>query len=109
MAIGEIRPVKAIAHRVNRDDDDPMFPKIARGTGDQHPKDNAGQDKEEPHPEGNTYPKGQADPEGQANPEGNAEPQGNEVALPRGQRRVDVDMILEHIAQPGRPTTRSRT
>ena len=42
MAIGEICPVEAITHRVNRDDDDDtMFPHIARGIGDQNPEDNA--------------------------------------------------------------------
>src|ERR1041384_7496009 len=40
MAIGEIRPVKANPHQANRDDDDPMFPHLARGTRDQHPKAN---------------------------------------------------------------------
>src|SRR3954471_13151473 len=33
MAIGEIRPVKTNPHQANRDDDDPMFPQIARGAG----------------------------------------------------------------------------
>ena len=64
MAIGEIRPVEAFAHRVNRDDGDPMFPHIAWGAGDQNSEDNPGQDKEEPQNEENANPEGQADPEG---------------------------------------------
>src|SRR3954468_353466 len=44
MAIGEIHPVEANA---NKDDDDPMFPHIARGAGDQHPEANDEQDEEE--------------------------------------------------------------
>ena len=58
MAIEEIRPVEANARQVNRDDDDPIFPHLARGAGDQNPEDNAGQDEEEPENEGNDDPKG---------------------------------------------------
>ena len=100
MAIGEILPVEGNPRQANRDDDDPMFPHLARGTGDQHPEANDGQDEEEPNPEG------QANPEGNADPEGEADPQ---EVFPQVQRRVDVDSILEEINQPGHPTTRSRT
>src|SRR4051812_2951313 len=48
MAIGEIRPLEANPHQANRNDDDPMFPHIARGAGDQHPEANDGQDKAQP-------------------------------------------------------------
>src|SRR3954464_10819475 len=40
MAIGDIRPVEGNAHQVNKDDDGPMFPHIARGARDQHPEAN---------------------------------------------------------------------
>src|SRR4051812_35658675 len=90
MAIGEIPHIEAISHQV-QDNDDPMFPHIARGAGDQNPEDNAGQDEEEPQNEENANPEGNADTEGQANTEENIGPQGNEVALPRVRRRVDVD------------------
>ena len=57
MAIGEIRPVEANANQAHRDDDDPMFPHIARGAGDQQPDGNAGLDEEEePNPEGQANP-----------------------------------------------------
>ena len=93
--------------RDDQDDDDPMFPHIARGAGDQQPDGNAGQDEEEePNPEGQANPEGNADPEGNANPEGEADPQ---EVFPRVRIRVDFDSILEEINQPGRPTTRSRT
>ena len=62
MAIGEIRPVETIARHVNMDDDDPMFPHIARGAGDQNPKDNSGQDEEEPQNKENVNLKGNANP-----------------------------------------------
>ena len=48
MAVGEIRLVEANAHRNNRDDDDTLFPHLARGAGDQNPEYNAGHDEEEP-------------------------------------------------------------
>ena len=129
MAIGDIRLVKANARQNERNADIPLFPYIARCAGNQNLEDNVEQDEEErepqnkenanpegqANPEGNANPEAQdnpernADPQGQAQPEGNVEPQGNEVALPRVQRRVDADMILESIAQQGHPTTRSRT
>src|SRR3954467_14762361 len=107
MAIGEIRPVEANA---NKDDDDPMFPHIARGAGDQHPEANDEQDEEEQRNEAN-HPEGNAEAEGEANadPEAEVEPEANESTLSRVRRRVDVDSILEEIQHPGRPTTRSRT
>src|SRR3954451_1344726 len=112
MAIGEIRPVEANA---NKDDDDPMFPHITRGAGDQHPEANDEQDEEEqrneenPNPEGNAEAEGEADPEANADPEAEAEPEANDYTLSRVRRRVHVDSILEEIQQSGRPTTRSRT
>src|SRR4051812_41449839 len=39
MAIGDIRPVEANPRRNHRDDDDPLFPHIARGAGDQYVED----------------------------------------------------------------------
>src|ERR1041385_8499346 len=108
MAIGEIRPVEANAHQANRDDDDPMFPHIARGAGDQHPEPNNEQDEEEQGNEGNATPEGNAEAEGEADPEAEAEPEANDSTLSRVRRRVDVDSILEDIRQPGRPTTQSR-
>src|SRR3954465_2572553 len=42
MAIGDIRPVEGNARQAPRDDDDPMFPHIARGAGDQNPEDSDG-------------------------------------------------------------------
>src|SRR4051812_2894221 len=66
MAIGEIRPIRDNPHQANQDDDDPMFPHIARGTGDQHPEANDGQDKEKPVNEENADPEDNADPEGNA-------------------------------------------
>ena len=48
MAIGDIRPIEGNTHQVNKDDDGPMFPHIARGAGDQYPVGNDGQDEEEP-------------------------------------------------------------
>ena len=111
MAIGDIRPVEASDHQVERTADIPLFPYIARGAGNQNPKDNGRQneDEGEPQNEENAFPEGQANPEGNANHEGNVEPQGNEIAHPRVRRRVDADMILESISQLGHPTTRSRT
>src|SRR3954468_21308043 len=47
MSIREIRPVEANPRQANRVDDDPMFPHIVRGAGDQHPEANGDQDKEE--------------------------------------------------------------
>src|SRR4051812_41174618 len=105
MAIGEIRPVEANV----RDDDDPMFPHIARGAGDQHPEANVRQDEAEPDIEDNADPEGNADADGEDNPEAEADPEevvgpeANENALSRVRRRVDVDSILEDIRQPGRP------
>src|ERR1043165_7428386 len=61
MAIGEIRPVEANAGQAVRDDDDPMFPHVARGAGDQHPEADAGQDEAEPGNEDNADPEGNAD------------------------------------------------
>src|SRR4051812_37992790 len=75
MAIGEIGLVEENSHQANQDDDDPMFPHIARGAGDQHPEANDGQDEEEPVNEENAHPEGNADPEGNANPEGNVDPE----------------------------------
>src|SRR4051812_4197224 len=117
MATGDIRPVEGNPRRDNQDDDDPMFPHIARGAGDQQPNGNARQDEEEPNPEGQANPEGNADPEGNANPEREADPEGEADAegeadpevFPRVRRRVDVDSILDEINQPGLPTTRSRT
>src|SRR3954468_17495992 len=89
-----------------------MLPHIARGAGGQQPDGNAGQDEEEPNPEGQANPEGNANPEGQANPEGEADAEGEpdpQELFPRVRRRVDVDSILEEINQPGRPTTCSRT
>ena len=100
MAIGEIRPIKVNPHQANRDDDDPMFPHIARGAGDQHPEANDGQDepelgnKENADPEGNADAKGEGDPEAEADPEAEDEPEANDNALSRVRRRVDVDSIL---------------
>src|SRR3954466_10345595 len=87
MAIGEIRPVEANPRQANRDDDDPMFPHLSRGAGDQHPEANDGQDEEEPmnednvDPEGNADAEGEPDPEAEANPEAKDEPKANENAL----------------------------
>src|SRR4051812_18665385 len=105
---------EANPRQANQDDDDPMFPHIARGAGDQHPKANDEQDEEEPvneenaDPEGNAYPEGDAGPEGN-DPEEEPEPQFIDNALTRVRRRVDVDSIREEIQLPGRPTARSRT
>src|SRR4051812_26894849 len=115
MAIGEIRPVETNPHLANRNEDDPMFPHIARGAGDQHPEANDGQDEAQPgneenaDPEGNADAEGEGDPEAKADPEAEDEPEANDNALSRVRRRVDVDSILEDIRQPGRPTTHSRT
>src|ERR1041385_27438 len=101
MAIGEIRPVEANPRQANRDDDDPMFPHIARGAGDQHLEANGEQDKEEQgnegnaNREGNAEAEGEADPEDEADPKAEAEPEANDSALSRVRRRVDVDSILE--------------
>ena len=51
MAIEEICHVEGNPHQANKDDDDPMFPHLARGTGDQHYEANDGQDEEEPENE----------------------------------------------------------
>src|SRR3954468_10404937 len=40
IATGDIRPVEGNACQANKDDDGPMFPHIAQGTGDQHPEAN---------------------------------------------------------------------
>src|SRR3954471_13592880 len=115
MAIGEIHPVEANPLQSNGDDDDPMFPHLARGAGDQHPEANDGQEEEMQGNEGNADPEGnaeaevEANPEAEADPEVEAEPEANDTALSRVRRRVDIDSILEDIRQPGRPTTRSRT
>jgi len=103
MAIGDVRPDETNARR-NDDDDNPLFPYIARGVGDQNQRqeDNVEQDEEEPQNKENANPGGNADPEGNENPEENAGP------LARVRKRMNVDMILEDIARPG-PTTRSRT
>src|SRR3954471_21019547 len=69
MDIGEIRPVEANPYQANRDDDDPMFPHIARGAGDQHPEANDGQNEAEPGNEENADPEGNADAEGEGDPE----------------------------------------
>src|SRR3954467_325435 len=105
MATGDICPVEGNPRRYDEDDDDPMFPHIARGAGDQQPDGNAGQDEEEPNPEGQDNPEGNVDPKGEANAEGEDDPE----VFPRVRRRVDVDSILDEINQPGRPTTRSHT
>src|ERR1043165_134644 len=115
MAIGEIRPVEADPRQANRDDDDPMFPHIARGAGDQHPEANDGQDQPEPgneehaDPEGNADAEGEGDPEAEADPEAKDEPEANDNVLSRVRRRVDIDSILEYVRLPGRPSTQSRT
>ena len=112
MATGYIRPVEGNPRRYDQDDDDPMFPHIARGAGDQQPDGNAGKDEEEPNPEGQANPEGNADPKGNANPEAEADAEGEDDAqevYPRVRRRVDADYILGEINQQGRPTTRSCT
>src|SRR4051812_42158318 len=87
MAIGEIHPFEANPHQANRGGDDPMFPHIARGAGDQHPEANDGQDKEEPgnednaDPEGNPDAEGEGDPKAEADPEAEDEPKANDNAL----------------------------
>ena len=68
MATGDIRPVEGNPRRDDQDDDDPMFPHIARGAGDQQPDGNVGQDKEEPNPEVQANPEGNVDPEGEPDP-----------------------------------------
>src|SRR3954464_5628703 len=75
MAIGEIRPVEANPRQANRDDDDPMFPHIARGAGDQHPEANDGQDEAQPGNEENANPEGNVDAEGEGGPEVEADPE----------------------------------
>src|SRR3954471_296266 len=103
MATGDIRPVEGNPRKDHQDDDDPMFPHIARGAGDQQPDGNAGQDEEEANPEGNADPEDQANPEGQANPKGEADAEGKpdpQEDFPRVRRRVDIDSILEEINQP---------
>src|SRR3954468_6470864 len=95
MSIGEICPVEANPHQANRDADDPMCPHIARGTGDQHPEANDGQDEVEPGNEENAAPEGNADaegdgPEAEADPEAEDELEANDNALSRVRRRVDV-------------------
>src|SRR3954468_9079183 len=64
MAIGEILLVEANPCQANQDDDDPMFPHLARGTRDQHTEANDGQDEEEPMNEENADTEGNVDPEG---------------------------------------------
>ena len=76
MATGDICPVEGIPRRDDQDDDDPIFPHIARGAGDQQPDGNAGQDEEEPNPKGQANPEGNANPEEQANPKGEADAEG---------------------------------
>src|SRR4051812_22471815 len=44
IATRDIRPVEGNTRRDDQDDDDLMFPHIARGAGDQQPEGNAGQD-----------------------------------------------------------------
>src|SRR3954469_23442478 len=56
MAIGEICPVEANPRQAIRDDDDPMFPHIARGARDKNLEANGGQDEEEPMNEENADP-----------------------------------------------------
>src|SRR4051812_5005766 len=75
MDIGEIRPVKANDGQAIRDDDDPMFPHIARGAGDQHPEADERQDEAEPGNEDNADPEGNADADGGDNPEAEADPE----------------------------------
>src|SRR3954471_199397 len=75
MAIGEIRPVEANPRQANRDDDDPMFPHIVRGAGDQHPEANGRQDEEELGNEGNSNSEGNAEAEGEADPEAKVDPE----------------------------------
>ena len=105
MATADIRPVEGITPQDNGDDDPPLFPHIAWGVGDQNPKANPEQvDEEEPQNEENGEPEVNAEPEGNEDPQ----PEGQVILHPRVRRRVDVDYILEDIAQPG-PTTRSRT
>src|ERR1044072_1920377 len=58
MATGDIRLVEGNPRRDDQDDDDPMFPHIARGATDQKPYGNAGQDEEDPNPEGKANPEG---------------------------------------------------
>src|SRR3954466_3606746 len=64
MAIGEICPIEENTRQAKRDDDDPMFPHIARGAGDQHPEANDGQDEAQPGNEENADPERNADAEG---------------------------------------------
>src|SRR4051812_11089296 len=48
MDIGAIHLVEGNPRQYNRDDDDPMFPHLSRGAGDQNTEANDGQDEEEP-------------------------------------------------------------
>src|SRR4051812_32036658 len=105
MAVGEIRPVETNPHQANRDDDDPMFPHLARGARDQHPEANDEQVEEEQGNGENVDPEGNAEAEGEADPEAEVDPEANDSTLSRVRRRVDVDSILEDICQPGCPTT----
>ena len=82
MATGDIHPIEGKPRQNDQDDDGPMFPHISRGAGDQQPKGNDGQDKEEPNPEGQANTEGNANPKGQANPEGEEEPQVEQTILP---------------------------
>src|SRR4051794_33674671 len=68
MAIGEIRPVEANPRQANRDDDDPMFPHLARGAGYQHPEANDGQVEEELGNEENADLEGNVEAEAEADP-----------------------------------------
>src|ERR1041385_1755941 len=83
MAIGEILPVEVVARQANQDDDGPMFPHIARETGDQHPKANDVQDEEEPVNKGNADNEGNAEAEGEVDPKAEAEdePEANDSTL----------------------------
>ena len=42
MAIGDVRPIEASDHQNESTADIPLFPYIARGAGNQNPKDNGG-------------------------------------------------------------------
>ena len=62
MAIGDVCLVEASDHQVERTADIPLFPYIARGAGNQIPKDNGRQN------EADEVPQNEANPEGNSHP-----------------------------------------
>ena len=86
MAIGNIRPVEANDHQVERTTNIPLFPYIAQGAGNQIPKDNGGQN------EADEVPQNEANPEGNANPKGNANPE--EMPIPK--EMLTLKEMLSH-------------